>query len=893
MPASGKKSLALAAVGAVLLARAAADAVVLTVGYQHGSVAATALMSSLVQQAGGPELENVNETQFAGRVSVMSGAKDVLVIPQWHAFSQLAAREDPLANGSAPVTAAYIGAVSRGVTLIAAALVDGNYTGSKDYVQYLYNIYQPSRAVSSVFSPMTSYNPTAGTLVRVETPSNPDKRVPSPARGFNSSIASAQGGILTSAIAFTAASNGSQFVPCLEGKDAFGRHLGWAASLVSHDDNPGRFSSGTWALLGVRSPLSWYAQPEAAAAVSGVIAAALAGVSIEPAQPQACPCAPRATNPLRWLRKSKDGWHFIDDAATAPGGETSPVAYFALGLDTTSTSNFGKDLRQLAAGYSLAGLAGVNTVRMYLNDPAQVPEQLYSCSLDCAAQNGIRVALHLQVEYIGNEAWIRAHAGRVANTTANESTVMLYDGFNEPKLTQLDAIKLGDGSSGKTLYDAFPYNDVTPHCNYSVWEARLNPGWPSAAFPQLKNGSLATDPDDCSLVYDTLNDMFGNWTSWYAESMAPALSRSGGKQFLGIGYDSIFELFPKSTEMLDAVIHHAYPDIGLSDTFTDTVVATTLDRIRAGRRSNALPAPVIMAETGVSTGDYFDSCEPGKPTSRHPSPVCAAPRVDADSAAVAEAMTWLYALAQGHSGVMRWKLYNNPWAEAVLHNVKDAGLPGMQRDPFTRWHTLQQGRFGAAYFDGTGPRSRPVMHAMSCFSQYLKTFPQLFAVDPVTEAFDGVGNFTFKDAPGGLGVEPHAPGAASIPNTSSTIGAVWEFSEPRSALFRGARAWQDDTDAAALLFRAGGVPGGQDAAGTALHIWWQSSASLEGRGAAPTFCERGHPCTLRVCASSDTTVVIDPQTVARAVAGEAPPPPASVQTLSVLGGITRELAFVR
>ncbi|MHC4202638.1 MAG: hypothetical protein ACYSU0_21810, partial [Planctomycetota bacterium] len=326
-------------------------------------------------------------------------------------------------------------------------------------------------------------------------------------------------------------------------------------------------------------------------------------------------------------------------------------------------------------------------------------------------------------EYFLDRDAMQGEARRIAGLLAEESAVLGYDLQNEPYWHKLAAIR----HEGTTLGKMFPHGK-----GWRDYQRKLEVAprdW-TTTFPGL--GGRLPVPTDPRLrrAFDSVNGIYGSWIKWQIEAVR-SVDRTHP---ITVGYNTIFDCLP-ANEPLDFVSHHCYE---LPESHRDLVVnVTTMDRLK-----KVWPhRPITLGEFAYSSGD-----------------VVRGEYLDVDSQAVGEIAHYLYALANGYDGVMKWQLCD--WAPA--NQARQATW--RRKDPEAK--RIRERRFGMYYADGTPEgRPKPIVHATRFLREYVDH--------------------------GGM------DGRLELKEGATAIGTVYVY-ENDNALFVGNRAW----DSPRLSFRA-------------------------------------------------------------------------------------------
>jgi hypothetical protein len=457
----------------------------------------------------------------------------------------------------------------------------------------------------------------------------------------------------------------------LFGGETRGRFEGWSAvgftrrkavfrPLLAARDRDGRvrgwacgllrhfaeYPGSNWLLFGISS-LDFYLTPGFAKTLD----TALGGLRENAAAQEAGPTriSLRSPAPSGFVRRSTDGKHLV-----APDGKR----LFLVGVNyhrSLDTGEWGAQPFDDAAfedDFRKAKEAGVNCIRLgpasrFYEDPAIVKE--------CARKYGIYVLVILnwgtRQDYVEN-------AERVARMYAGEPMVLGYDIQNEPAPAGVLRVEHAADAAGMA----------------SAWTEATGP---------LARGSGSTFPGLSGKLNTPLDAVFGQWIGRHIA----AIRKHDKEHLITVGYNSPLAALPANAQ-LDFVSHHVY-EAPLSFESVN-INLSTMDRLAALWPDK----PITLGEFGYSNGVIM-------PDGRY---------LDVHTSAVGEMLHWLYALAKGYDGCLKWVLTD--WHWDVIGKAGDRG----------RATQIYEAYFGTHYYDGNPGglgRPKPVAHGMRFLRDYV------------------------------------------------------------------------------------------------------------------------------------------------------------------------------
>ncbi len=464
----------------------------------------------------------------------------------------------------------------------------------------------------------------------------------------------------------------AKFVPLLSAMDAHGRTKGWASGLLTHFDE---YKGSNWLLFGISNP-EFYRTSIFAETLKAMLVKMKSGelertAAAENEKRLAVRIKLATPAPTAFLRLSEDGKHIV-----YPDGRR----FFMIGANyhrplNGALHNSGDfDHAALEDDFRKARDAGVNCMRIgfsgrFYDDPALIKE--------CARKYGI----YLLVVVPGAPQDFAENAGKVAQLYADEPMVLGYDLQNEPKIEALAGLKF-DGAKSPVL-KLHPEFEKNLPAFAKLWNEATDPltrGVPST-FPGL-TGPL-TVPDEWRELYGATNGTLDLWIS----KQIQAIRKYDKHHLISVGYNRFLECLP-ANKQLSFVSHHVYDRPSSYEQVVSNV--TALDRI-AGVWSDR---PITLGEFGYSNGVVT-------PDGRY---------LDLHTSAVGEMIHYLYALAKGYDGAMKWALTD--WHWDVIAKAAEKG----------RNTQIYEAYFGMYYYDGNPRglgRPKPICYSTKFLRDYV------------------------------------------------------------------------------------------------------------------------------------------------------------------------------
>jgi hypothetical protein len=472
----------------------------------------------------------------------------------------------------------------------------------------------------------------------------------------------------------------SEFIPLLEAFDQYGRHTGWAASLLIN--YKGRYQNSQWALFGIEDD-EFYDSDEFKKVLLKVLSSFESDKLIEKArgnQRIAQLKKDPSIKPLKRVRITADGkgfeyedgrpFYMIGANMCGPGGFLHyGTAYSPELLENT---------------FKLMSEAGVNVLRMRNGSMAAVPD-IVEALKEYANKYGVYLFLELgpRPKAGVTARQIREKVQKVARIWKDEPMVLAYDLVNEPYPWEMAGVELDDG---QTIGTKFPGN-------LGIYENWADPGHYS--LYQNLNGKLPVPKDpEIKKHYENINNVMETWL----DIAIDAIREIDPETPITVGYNHYYGGFP-CHEKLDFVSPHIYPNIWAK--FTDDKV-TDFNTIKAGvttmdRQAIMWPdQPVCVGEFGFSNGEFIDE--------EH--------TLDIHTSSVIEMTYYLYAISEGYYGIMKWMVED--WPMGSITRTFKKKQKGMKN-----WHEAQ-GRFGMYYYDGTElGKPKAIAYALRFLRDYI------------------------------------------------------------------------------------------------------------------------------------------------------------------------------
>ncbi len=506
----------------------------------------------------------------------------------------------------------------------------------------------------------------------------------------------------TSAVGFALPAR-STFVPVLSALDKYGRDRGWAGGLLIHYD--GKHAGSNWLVFGIRSP-EFYKAPAFGATLAALIKtithndlaklAKAADTESRSARLKLTTPAPKG-----FLRLSEDGKHIL-----YPDGRR----FFMTGCNYLGSFDrkcyIGGDLfdvRLMEDDFRKCRDAGINILRFWLNGLQNDPSKVRSVK-ELARRYGVYLLLHLGP---GGATSDKIVAGIMPAVRAfkDEPMVLGYDLINEPYLGTVGSIRHNGKKLPILALNAYETFDGQFSKKWVDGCVKRKPAWPQmhkwlddddarnlyAAYSlwnrykaRFKIGSYSTFPGITDRLpvnakwqrfIEAVDETFATWIQFQVD----AIRAEDSRHLITVGYNTVLSCLPANRQ-LDFVSQHVYE---LPSSYANVMRnVTTLDRL-----ARVWPdQPITFGEFGYSNGVRVSSGF-----------------LDLHTSSVGEMIHYLYALARGYDGCMKWSLTD--WPIAVMrHNA-----PWIQGDS----KRVYESRFGLYSYDGTTRgRPKPIAHAL-------------------------------------------------------------------------------------------------------------------------------------------------------------------------------------
>jgi hypothetical protein len=508
-----------------------------------------------------------------------------------------------------------------------------------------------------------------------------------------------------SAVGFVRTS--AQFTPLLTALDEYGRERGWAAGLMVDFSE---YTGSNWLLFGVRTPGFYSSRTFAETLRKALRKMAGPGLTEAARREQEKRLQTRirlkSPPPAGRIRLSPDGKHLV-----YPDGKR----FFLIGANYHRPLHTGEwydgksfDDAAFEDDFRKARDAGINCIRLgpsqrFYDDPEIVKE--------CARKYGIYLLIILNW---GTRQDFVENAERVARLYAGEPMVLGYDIQNEPPAESVAGLQFeGEPSPVMKLR---PYESFLPLLDQTVLERAVREAPASrgrsiapearrdmAAFSQA--WARATDPiarrsgstypgmgaeflikEPWKGLGEAVNQTFDIWIRKHIE----AIRRHDKDALVTVGYNNVLQGLPANSQ-LDFTSQHVY-DWPLS---YEQVMSnlTAMDRMAALWPGK----PITLGEFGYSNGVPM-------PDGR---------LLDFHSSSVGEMAHYLWALAKGHDGAMKWVVTD--WHWDAIAKAADRG----------RTIQVYEAYFGMYYYDGNPNgmgRPKPISHATRFLRDYVEEY---------------------------------------------------------------------------------------------------------------------------------------------------------------------------
>ncbi len=474
-----------------------------------------------------------------------------------------------------------------------------------------------------------------------------------------------------SAVGF-ASPHESTFVPLLAAEDEHGRVRGWAASMLLH--HAGQYAESQWGLFGVEDA-AFYRDEQVLDLLVRILQGFHSGAWLKRARREDSATAVTGlelTAPKPPPLAIRDG-HFV-----YPDGRR----FFMIGVnmfnsfDTFYGGGVQWDVRRLQHDFARMERAGINAVRIHdfgRFAVAREPHRLETF-LELCRRHGIYVLAAINVGRHGylrdGKTAMQAEARRMARLLKDEPALLGYDLQNEPYWWEIAQAPF----RGTALGEHFPVPG-------GAWDEYIRSlevseaDW-TTTFPGLEGPlPLPADPR-LRRAYENVNAIMGTWIGWLVE----AIRAEDAAHPITVGYNTILGCLPANAP-LEFVSHHVYEHPRDLEHVRHNL--TTFDRLGDIWSDR----PITLGEFGYSSGDLLEG-----------------EHLDVYTQAVGEIVHWLYALAQGYDGAMKWQLCDATpayqWRFATWHRDN----PEAER--------LRERRFGMFWPDGTlEGRPKPIAYA--------------------------------------------------------------------------------------------------------------------------------------------------------------------------------------
>jgi len=467
----------------------------------------------------------------------------------------------------------------------------------------------------------------------------------------------------------------SQFVPLLSALDRHGRVRGWAARLVVNYSGP--FKGGHWAFFGITTP-AFYRGAPVRALLRELVTAFRTGDLLKKAwheeQTSLAHSIKLATHKPQGLRIKDEGTGFVYEDGRP---------FFIIGVNYLGP--FGRRFfRQWAPELFEADFAkmqrfGINTVRIHAGSALYDDPVRLEALKECARRYGIYLVI-VVADHAGvfpTKELIRKRAHDIAGLFKDEPMLLGYDLQNEPNDGALAGLKVDGGTLGE-LYPG--------HGRWWAYVEWAGHDWREDFFdfPWVKGKLPVPQDETLAKGLEQTDGLFRTWIGWYID----AIREVDKTHFTTIGHNTVYVCLD-ANERLDFISQHCYKrPINYENVVLNV---TTMDRMKS-----------VWPKKPISLGEF---CCSGSWT--------AADRpIDVDTMSVYEMIHYLYPLAKGYAGAIKWQCNDIPTA---YHHRHTAWIPAAIRMHNQGW------RHGMFYDDGTpGGAPKPLAYGLRFLSKYLQ-----------------------------------------------------------------------------------------------------------------------------------------------------------------------------
>ena len=480
----------------------------------------------------------------------------------------------------------------------------------------------------------------------------------------------------TSAVGFEIP-DGSTFIPVLEALDEDQRRQGWAGGVLTHYAKSSVYSD--WAFFGILEE-DFYRNDAFISLTDHLMKTFIIGslhskasmennrrISEEASKPQGTPMQVRITT---------DGKGFEYEDGTP---------FFAVGVNITNKGNFSQHYKGkfkaalIEEDFQRMHKAGINVARIYgFSDYLDNPEYIQALKT-YARQYQVYLILEISYRGVSSLEALKQRALTAANLFKDEPMLLGYDLANEPYYWDIEKLTTTDG---KSLGSVYPYSgNFGAYGEYAKMDLS---GLHWSTFPQI-NGPLPVPKNESQrLGFDSVNGIY----STFIQTMTEAIREKDNVHPITVGYNTPYVFLP-CNQSLDFISNHVYENLNTVTNY-DTILSniTAMDRLRS-----VYNKPIMIGEFNISNGEKSGEAY-----------------YDVDNSSVAEMIHYLYAYAQGYSGVMKWALTDWP-----LFNIEQEATWWSGDEKY-----ISEGRMGVYFYDGTLEGSpKPIAYALKFFSDYI------------------------------------------------------------------------------------------------------------------------------------------------------------------------------
>jgi len=473
--------------------------------------------------------------------------------------------------------------------------------------------------------------------------------------------------------------NESRFIPLLAALDGHDRVRGWAGGLVVNYAGP--FTGGKWAFFGITTP-SFYRDDSVQKFLGDLLTSFRDGNLTGKAQAQdgdALSHRIKLETPApERLSVNAEGTGFVYEDGRP---------FFMLGCNYLGP--FGRGVLYgdwnpalFEADFAKMHRFGINTVRIHGGSPLYRDPVRLEALRECARRYEIYLLLVI-TDHTGlfpSEELIKKRARTIARLFKDEPALLGYDLQNEPNHGALAKLEAGE----KTLGELHPNNGAW--WSYATWAGH---DWRGDFFdfPWVRGPLQVPDDPELAKGFHDTDGIFRTWIGWYVD----AIREVDPSVLLTIGHNTVYSCLP-ANEQLDFISQHCYKRPINHNNVVSNI--TTMDRLHG-----------VWPEKPISLGEF---CCSGSWT--------AADRpIDVQNMSVYEMIHYLYPLAKGYAGAIKWQCNDFPTAHLLRRFYGRAAAAWDPKRCYRRgwWH-------GMFYDDGTpGGAPKPLAYGLRFLRKYI------------------------------------------------------------------------------------------------------------------------------------------------------------------------------